>query len=233
MLAWLLCLQRFSEHVQDATATGTKIAATKALLESCNRSAIYVSLFTLYVYGGYLVRTGVVPISVFASFIGYTFILTFALQGVVNTLADARQMFAKLRRINKLLSTDVEELPSDKKAMEAPGAQATRATHEHGGTTDEVDFDVGFEIIHFAYPTRPDQEVIRGLNLTLPRGKMTALVGASGTGKSTLVHLLCRFYEPSVGKVRPIANDYDSNLFGNNLAKLFDPVAMRSTLGNV
>mmetsp|Transcript_10580 Transcript_10580/g.38893 ORF Transcript_10580/g.38893 Transcript_10580/m.38893 type:complete len:820 (-) Transcript_10580:33-2492(-) len=216
--------ERFREHVRDATGTGTKIAATKALLESCNRSAIYVSLFTLYGYGGYLVRTGVVPIGVFASFIGYTFVLTFALQGVVNTLADGRQVMAKLRRINHLLKADISDpalngdhtsstkaeaaTPASSSSVRVGEENASQAAGDVAEGRKQVQvvdahngIDVRFENIHFAYPTRPDQEVIKGLDLTLPRGKMTALVGASGTGKSTLVHLLCRFYEPSMGNI--------------------------------
>ena len=47
----------------------------------------------------------------------------------------------------------------------------------------------------FSYPLRPDVNVLSGLNLTLKCGTITALVGASGAGKSTIVQLLARFYE--------------------------------------
>jgi len=49
--------------------------------------------------------------------------------------------------------------------------------------------------VHFSYPLRPDVEVLKGLNLTLKSGTVTALVGSSGAGKSTVVQLLARFYE--------------------------------------
>lgn len=49
--------------------------------------------------------------------------------------------------------------------------------------------------VHFSYPLRPDVEVLKGLNLTLKSGTVTALVGSSGAGKSTIVQLLARFYE--------------------------------------
>ena len=49
--------------------------------------------------------------------------------------------------------------------------------------------------VHFSYPLRPDVKILNGLNLTLKCGTVTALVGSSGSGKSTIVQLLARFYE--------------------------------------
>lgn len=55
--------------------------------------------------------------------------------------------------------------------------------------------------LEFAYPTRPTAQVLRGFNITIPAGKTTALVGASGSGKSTIVGLLERWYIPSSGHI--------------------------------
>lgn len=57
--------------------------------------------------------------------------------------------------------------------------------------------DIHIENVRFTYPTRPHSEVLKGLDLTIPSGKVTALVGASGCGKSTMVALLERWYELS------------------------------------
>lgn len=56
---------------------------------------------------------------------------------------------------------------------------------------------IRFENVHFTYPSRPHGEVLKGLNLSVPSGKVTALVGSSGCGKSTIVGLLERWYELS------------------------------------
>ncbi|KAF2164599.1 hypothetical protein M409DRAFT_24994 [Zasmidium cellare ATCC 36951] len=55
--------------------------------------------------------------------------------------------------------------------------------------------------IRFSYPSRPDDEILRGLNLDIPAGKTTALVGASGSGKSTIIGLLERWYDQSHGVI--------------------------------
>ncbi|CAH8524040.1 unnamed protein product [Dicrocoelium dendriticum] len=58
-----------------------------------------------------------------------------------------------------------------------------------------------FDAVSFSYPTRPDAPVLDSLNMSVPAGKVTALVGKSGAGKSTIVSLLERFYEPSGGTI--------------------------------
>ena len=55
--------------------------------------------------------------------------------------------------------------------------------------------------LHFAYQMRPNQKVLKGVNLTINRGEVCALVGRSGGGKSTLVHLMMRFYDPTHGSI--------------------------------
>merc|ERR1719353_614941 len=61
--------------------------------------------------------------------------------------------------------------------------------------------------IRFTYKTRPDNEVLKGVDLTMPAGSTTALVGKSGGGKSTTVHLLLRFYDPTGGQI--LVDGYD------------------------
>ncbi|MGZ8217161.1 ABC transporter ATP-binding protein [Methylomagnum sp.] len=65
---------------------------------------------------------------------------------------------------------------------------------------ERLDRGVRFENVSFAYRGK-DQAVLRNIDLDLPRGQTIAFVGPSGTGKSTLIHLLCRFYEPTGGRI--------------------------------
>lgn len=55
--------------------------------------------------------------------------------------------------------------------------------------------------VHFNYPARPDVKVLQGLNITIAANKTTALVGASGSGKSTVIGLLERWYNPLSGNI--------------------------------
>lgn len=67
--------------------------------------------------------------------------------------------------------------------------------------------EVACEEIDFAYPLRPNLRVLRGIDVKIGSGKMVAFVGASGCGKSTMIALLERFYDPTAGVVRVDGND--------------------------
>jgi ATP-binding cassette subfamily B protein len=66
--------------------------------------------------------------------------------------------------------------------------------------------EVEFENVSFHYET--DEPVIRNLSFKIPQGQKVALVGTTGGGKTTIVNLLCRFYEPSEGTIRIAGQDY-------------------------
>ncbi|NUM44152.1 MAG: ATP-binding cassette domain-containing protein [Anaerolineales bacterium] len=69
----------------------------------------------------------------------------------------------------------------------------------HAAVLDNITRDITFEEVRFRHT--PDRAILDGITCTIPAGNMTALVGRSGTGKSTLLHLLIRFYDPISGRI--------------------------------
>ncbi|KAF3950517.1 hypothetical protein CMV_023740 [Castanea mollissima] len=72
---------------------------------------------------------------------------------------------------------------------------------ESGTTLDNVKGEIELHHVSFKYPSRPDIQIFRDLNLVIPAGKTVALVGESGSGKSTVIALLERFYDPDLGHI--------------------------------
>lgn len=70
-----------------------------------------------------------------------------------------------------------------------------------GETLENVSGEVEFKHVEFAYPSRPETRIFKDLNLKIPAGKAVALVGGSGCGKSTVIALLQRFYDPIGGEI--------------------------------
>ncbi|KAG6520211.1 hypothetical protein ZIOFF_017249 [Zingiber officinale] len=73
--------------------------------------------------------------------------------------------------------------------------------NEEGDVLDSVSGNVEFKGVEFAYPSRPESLILRGFNLQVPAGRTVALVGSSGSGKSTVIALLERFYDPLGGEI--------------------------------
>ena len=71
-----------------------------------------------------------------------------------------------------------------------------------GKKPDSVTGGITLEGVSFSYPSRPGIQVVKGLNLTFEAGKTAALVGASGSGKSTIISLVERFYDPREGSIK-------------------------------
>ncbi|EYU28159.1 hypothetical protein MIMGU_mgv11b000380mg [Erythranthe guttata] len=70
-----------------------------------------------------------------------------------------------------------------------------------GVVLENLEGEIEFKDVHFSYPSRPDVQVFSGLSLSVRKGKTLALVGQSGSGKSTIISLLERFYDPDFGKI--------------------------------
>ncbi|XP_066999280.2 multidrug resistance protein homolog 49 isoform X2 [Anabrus simplex] len=78
---------------------------------------------------------------------------------------------------------------------------------EEGLRPADLKGDIELKDVHFQYPARPEIKVLQGLNLTIKRGETVALVGSSGCGKSTVVQLIQRLYDPAQGTVSVDGND--------------------------
>ncbi|KAK7270818.1 hypothetical protein RJT34_26267 [Clitoria ternatea] len=223
----------FANQVLSFQSSGIKIGTFKSVNESLTRVAVYISLIVLYCLGGSKVKAGELAVGTMASFIGYTFTLTFAVQGLVNTFGDLRGAFAAVDRINSVLSgVQVDEslaygLERELKQKTADdenyklffsniSTENNQKSYLHYMSALKTSSnlfslawsgDMCLEDVYFSYPLRSDVEVLRGLNLKLKCGTVTALVGPSGAGKSTVVQLLSRFYEPTRGRITVAGED--------------------------
>ncbi|KAH0874316.1 hypothetical protein HID58_071678 [Brassica napus] len=76
------------------------------------------------------------------------------------------------------------------------------ASNTTGKVLDDVRGDIELRDVDFSYPARPEEQIFRGFSLSISSGSTVALVGQSGSGKSTVVSLIERFYDPQSGEVR-------------------------------
>lgn len=70
-----------------------------------------------------------------------------------------------------------------------------------GAMLEDIKGEIELKDVYFKYPARPDVQIFSGFSLHVPSGKTAALVGQSGSGKSTVIGLVERFYDPDAGEV--------------------------------
>lgn len=140
-------------------------------------------------YGGYQINFGGLTIGGLQAFISYVMFMMWPIQDVARVYADMQQAIASAERIFSMMDA-VPEV-KDKNDAYDPGTIAG---------------DIEFKNVNFKYDDDP--LVLKNLNLFIKRGENIALVGPTGGGKSTLVNLMCRFFEPVSGEISIGGVDY-------------------------
>ncbi|KAL8697635.1 MAG: hypothetical protein Q9224_002212 [Gallowayella concinna] len=177
------------EHYHNSLVAQAK----KSLLSILKSSALYASSQSLvflciglgFWYGGTLI--GSAEYTMLQFFICFSAII-FGAQSAGTIFSFAPDM-GKAKQAAKELKTLFDRKPE------------IDSWSSEGDRLDHVDGTIEFRDVHFRYPTRAEQPVLRGLNLTVKPGQYVALVGASGCGKSTTIALMERFYDPLSGGV--------------------------------
>ena len=154
-----------------------------ALLRGSLRNlSISLGAIVLFVYGSYLVKTGSVTVGEFVAFIFYYFMTIGMFSFIIMSIATQKVILFQAEKIHNFMMQTPQVLEPVNPVV-----------------LPEVKGEITFRNVSFGYPTRPD--VLRGFNLHIHPGEKVALVGASGNGKSTILKLIGRFYDPIEGEV--------------------------------
>ncbi|KAK3084195.1 hypothetical protein FSP39_009850 [Pinctada imbricata] len=179
----------YAEHVDKSYQIGRKLAIAGGLFEGIVGSMTAGAITLVLWYGGKLVydnthghHSGITP-GVLTSFLLYTLQVAMAFALMSALYGDFMKAVGASVRIFDLL---------DRKAT---------VPNDGGEIMTRLSGRVEFKDIFFTYPSRPETQVLKGISFTVNPGEMVALVGPSGGGKSTIVNLIERFYDPDSGTI--------------------------------
>ncbi|KAF7819699.1 ABC transporter B family member 19 [Senna tora] len=178
-------LNSYSDAIQNTLKLGYKAGMAKGLGLGCTYGIACMSWALVFWYAGVFIRNGQTDggkafTAIFSAIVGGMSLG----QSFSNLGAFSKGKAAgyKLMEIIKQKPTIVED-PSDGKCL------------------PEVNGNIEFKNVTFSYPSRPDVIIFRNFSIFFPAGKTVAVVGGSGSGKSTVVSLIERFYDPNEGQV--------------------------------
>jgi len=199
--------RRFRERVEDAFSAAIGRSRARALLSAVVILLVFSAIAVVLWVGGHAVLDGRMTAGQLAAFVFYAVVVASSVGALSEVVGDLQRAAGATERLLDLLHTPV--------AIAAPERPAALPEPAQGA--------VSFHGVHFRYPARPEMPALDHVDLDVKPGETVALVGPSGAGKTTVFHLLLRFYDPEAGTVR---------LDGVDL-RATDPRAVRARLGLV
>lgn len=182
-------LEEFSELTDGMYDASFKAAWLSALFLPTVQMISALGLGIILWQGGMDVRVGNMTIGGIQAFVSYITFIMWPIQDIARVYAQMQNAVASAERIFGLIDTE-------------PAVKDRLKTVD----TESIEGDIRFENVHFYY--EEDDPVIKDLNFEVKYGEMVALVGPTGGGKTTIVNLLCRFYEPTQGTIYFNGVDY-------------------------
>jgi ATP-binding cassette subfamily B protein len=197
-------LHEFQDITDEMYNAGYRAAWLSALFLP---TVIFISSFALggiAYFGGGQLEAGALTIGGIQAFVGYIALMLWPVQDIARVYAEMQHAIASAERVFSLIDStpEIQDLPE----AYDPGT---------------LKGDIRFHDVEFRY--EPEKSVLTKFNLGIKRGETIALVGPTGGGKSTIVNLICRFYEPTNGEITIGGVDY----------KQFSLRAIQSRIGMV
>ena len=178
-------VNRYTKSLNKVLQEALKAATLRGGFVSFIIFALFGGIVGVVWFGARLVAQGDLILADLLTFIFYTAFIGGSVGGLGDIYAQLQKTIGASDRILEIL-----EDPSE---MDVASIQP-KPVISFGPIT--------IQDVHFSYPSRPSVEILKGITITIEPGQKVAIVGTSGTGKSTLAQLMMRFYQPSAGTIR-------------------------------
>jgi ATP-binding cassette, subfamily B, bacterial len=178
-------VSRYTSSLNRVIEAALKAATMRGAFVSFVIFALFGGIVGVVWYGAALVAQGDMILADLLTFIFYTAFIGGSVGGLGDIYAQLQKTIGSSDRILEILQD-----PSEIDLV----SQTISKAIEFG--------KISIEDLHFSYPSRPSVEILKGISIDIEPGQKIAIVGTSGTGKSTLAQLMMRFYEPNAGQIK-------------------------------
>ncbi|MEZ9419177.1 ABC transporter ATP-binding protein [Vibrio breoganii] len=197
----------FSTEVERAYEIGRERVKQRAILISGVIVIVFGAISGMLWVGGSDVIHGKMSAGDLGAFVFYAIMVASSTATISEVFGELQRAAGATERLLEILNVESHIVAPQNDALSTKGVSA----------------EVSFDDVSFFYPSRKDSAAISQLNLTAEEGRVLALVGPSGAGKTTLFELLQRFYDPQKGAVK----------LGGVDVRRFDPKELRDTMALV
>ncbi len=197
-------VKRYQTALERVVENALKAATFRGGFVSFIIFALFGGIVGVIWYGANLVQAGELSIADLFTFVLYTTFIGGAMGGLGDMYAQINKTIGASERLGEIMG-------------ERPEINLAEPDPAPANAIGQITYDQ----VEFSYPSRADVEVLKGLSFKIGAGEKIALVGYSGAGKSTIVQLLMRFYDPVRGQIRidgKTLSDYPLNSLRNMIA---------------
>jgi ATP-binding cassette, subfamily B, bacterial len=178
-------VNRYTKSLNKVLQEALKAATLRGGFVSFIIFALFGGIVGVVWFGAQLVAEGDLILADLLTFIFYTAFIGGSVGGLGDIYAQLQKTIGASDRILEILE-DPSEMDVTLTENKPPIAFGK----------------IEIQDVHFSYPSRPSVEILKGISITIEPGQKVAIVGTSGTGKSTLAQLMMRFYQPNAGTIR-------------------------------
>jgi ABC-type multidrug transport system fused ATPase/permease subunit len=176
-------IKRFTNQINYVKQFAMKSAVWRGMFGTFIIIFLFGALGLVIGVGAYLQQTGQLSADVLPQFIMLTGLVAGSIGGLAAQMGSLQRSFGIIDSVMEILSMEEEDLPVE------------------ACTSVKLSGKIEFKDVTFSYPSRPDACILKNINLSIHAGQQIALVGSSGSGKSTVANLALRFYNPQTGDI--------------------------------
>ncbi len=200
-------IDRYKKRTTEIATIGIKGGKYRGAFSAFMIFGLFGAIVAVIWRGSAMMATGVIDAGQLFSFVIYSGFVGGNFGGMANVYTQIQKFIGATEELFELFNEEEENLGKSEELIDK----------------EIIKGEIAFKDLSFRYPSRPEEDVLSSINLSIAANQMVALVGTSGAGKSTIASLLLRLYEPTSGDI----------MFDNKKSNEFSLTALRGQIALV